>query len=100
MKSHHTISELLKPQGLRVRDIHDYSAVHEILQLYRIDYYDTMNLRIRKYGDFLFFKDLCIYLDDEISNENYRNFIYKDIVNLYVSDLDILVLMKKDKIRI
>ena len=100
MKSHHTISELLKPRGFRVRDIVDYSTVVEILHFYRISYYDTMNLKIKKYGDFLFFKNLCIYLNDEIRNEKYRNFIYWDIANLYIHDLDILVLMRKDRVKI
>ena len=100
MKSHHTISEILKPKGFRVKDIVDYSSLHEIVQFYFKDYYDTMCLRIKKYGDFLFFKDLCIYLNDEIRNEKHRNFIYWDIVNLYIHDLDILVLMKKDRVKI
>lgn len=100
MKSHHTISELLKPKGLRVKDIVDYSSVHEIIRFYFIDYYDTMCLRIKKYGDFLFFKDLCIYLNDEIRNENYRMFIFSEIVDIYISRLDILVLMRKDMVKI
>ena len=99
MKSHHTISELLK-HGFRVRDIQDYSSVAEIIQFYRIGYYDTMCLRIKKYGDFLFFRDLCIYLNDEIRNENYRKFIYSEIVDIYISRLDVLVLMRKDRIKI
>ena len=100
MKSHHTISELLKPKGFRVKDIKDYSSVHEIIGFYFLGYYDTMCLRIKKYGDFLFFKDLCIYLNDEIRNENHRKFIYSEIVDIYVSRLEILVLMRKDMIKI
>jgi len=100
MKSHHTISEILKPKGFRVKDIVDYSSLHEIVQFYFKDYYDTMCLRIKKYGDFLFFKDLCIYLDDNIRNEKHRKFIFHDIVDIYVSNLDVMVLMRKDRVRI
>ena len=99
MTQRHTISELIKPKGFRVKDIRDYSSVDGVLRYFWMGHYDTMCLQIRKYGDFMFFRDLGIYLENLLTQALLKDYIYNFIVNEYTYRLDILVLMRKDRIK-
>jgi hypothetical protein len=50
-----------------------------------------MSRCIRKYGDFIFFRDLVIYLDDIYSCGTLKKFYYEDIVNEYIDRLEFVM---------
>jgi len=95
------ISDLISspPKGFRTKDISDYASIDNICKLWYKEYYEEMCLQIKKYGDFVCFKDLVIYLSGLNVSDLLKHYIYTDIYEEYLSRLDILVLMRKDKIR-
>jgi len=86
------ISDLISsPAKGQVKNISDYAFLTKILKLYRNQHFDYMSRCIRKYGDFIFFRDLVVYLEDIYSSGTLKKFYYEDIVNEYIGRLEFVM---------
>ena len=93
-----TISSLINDAG-RLK-IKDYAKVDYIFKLYLDENYDKMAREIYWYKQFLFFIDLCLFLDDNFRYELRKQFYYKDIWDLFEERQDMIwneIQLKKER---
>ena len=76
------ISDLLNPRRGEV-NIKDYAKIEYVFKLYLNRKYDTMAREIYWHNAFEFFKELAVYLRMNFKTDNYRQFFYRDIWELF-----------------
>jgi hypothetical protein len=79
----------VKRKGIYLSHIKDYEKIQDIYEDYLLGNYFTAISKIKPYGDFMFFLDLCIYLQHKYKSELYRHSIYQHFVELYFKKLTI-----------
>lgn len=81
-----SIAEVINEKKPAIR-IKDYAKVHFICEEYWNMNYLSMGTNIRRYGSFIFFRDLIPYLNENIKNPLFKKFIYDDMGEIYLSQL-------------
>lgn len=86
MKQTKSIAEVLNKEQDRPK-IKDYAKIQDVYKTYWDMHYLKMTMDIRRYGSFVFFRDLAIYLHNNYKNPHFKKFVYDDIGNIYLSQL-------------
>jgi len=81
------ISDLLtSPKGNL--PIKDYAKIEMVFNLYLDRKYDTMAREIYWHNAFEFFKELAVYLRINFKTDNYRQFFYRDMWEMFEERID------------
>jgi len=82
-----SISDVIEPNRGVGRQIKDYTFLQQIYKDYWDFHYFAMCRNIKRYGSFRFSADLLIYLRENHRNELFKQFVFKDITDIYISQL-------------
>lgn len=88
MRQNKKLSDLIFNRSPQKKRIRDYSKIDYIFRLYLMAHYDTMSREIywNKAGEIWY--EMNIYLDEHFKYELGKEFIIRDMIELYTDRID------------
>jgi len=85
------LSAIMFGKDKSILEYKDRLKFNEIYDEYLQGHFITVVNMINTYGDFLFFKDLLVFLQTKYRSEEYRKGIYWHFYQIYFEELNIRV---------
>lgn len=75
---------------IELKGINDQKELMVVYLYYLMGNFFLMSKGIKKYGEFVFFKDLFVYLKHHYQNDDYKDNVYRDIMEYYFMEQELL----------
>ena len=85
------LSAIMFGEDKSILEYKDRLKFNEIYDEYLQGHLITVVNMINNYGEFLFFKDLCVFLQTKYRSEEYKESIYWHFYQIYFDELNIKV---------